>query len=79
MHAEEALPRTLPSLAARRSVGVAAAALLVLGVAAGGIPLLDVPGYELSELGALLAVAVLGPWLGLAAVRTERARPSGWR
>lgn len=54
---------------------VAAAAGPALGAAAGSLPLLEVPGYELGQLGALLAVLVLGPWLGLAATRLERERP----
>jgi hypothetical protein len=75
LHSELALLRTLPSVASRRSVGVAAGALLLAGAGLGGLPLLEVPGYELGELGALVAVAILGPWLGLAAARLERGRP----
>lgn len=66
--------RTLPSLARRRTVGVAAVSAFLVGLAAGGLPLLEVPGYELGELGAILAVAILGPWLGLTAARLERGR-----
>jgi hypothetical protein len=69
------LLRTLPALASRPTTWVAAVVALLAGAAAGGLPLLEVPGYELAELGALLAVLVLGPWLGLAAVRCERNRP----
>ena len=67
--------RTLPPLASAPSVRVAAAVSLGLGAAAGGLPLLEAPGYELGQVGALLAVILLGPWLGLAAARIERARP----
>ncbi|MGC3998120.1 MAG: type VI secretion system protein [Anaeromyxobacter sp.] len=67
---------TARSLARRRAVRVAAAALVVAGLAAGGLPLLEVPGFELAELGALLSALVLSPWLGLAAARLELARPA---
>jgi hypothetical protein len=62
------------TLARRRSVRVGAAALAVLGIASGSLPLLDAPGYELGELAALLA-ALLAPFAGIAAVRDERTRP----
>jgi hypothetical protein len=61
------------TLARRRSVRVGAAALAVLGIASGSLPLLDAPGYELGELAALLA-ALLAPFAGIAAVRDERTR-----
>jgi hypothetical protein len=67
--------RTLPWPVSRRSGGVALACALFGGAAAAGLPLLEVPGYELGELAALLSVAVLGPWLGLSAARVERSRP----
>ena len=70
-----ALLRSLPPLASRRSVRAAAAAALGLGIGVGGLPLLEVPGYEISEAAALLAALLLAPWFGLAAVRLERARP----
>ncbi len=60
-------------LARRRSVRVGAALLVALGLAAGSLPLLDAPGYELGEAGALLA-ALLAPFAGIAAWRTERER-----
>ena len=70
-------PRFLQIAAAlgrRRAVRAAGALLLAAGIAAGSLPLLDAPGYELGELGALLAAA-LAPPLALAAVRIERRRP----
>ncbi len=67
--------RDLPPLWRRPSVRAALAAALVLGAAAGSLPLLEVPGYELSEGAALLAALVLAPWLGIAAARLERTRP----
>src|SRR4030042_706239 len=60
------------ALARRRTVRAGAAALLVLGIAAGALPLVEAPGYELGQLGALLAV-LLAPFVGLAAARLERA------
>ncbi|BDG04924.1 hypothetical protein AMOR_39200 [Anaeromyxobacter oryzae] len=62
------------TLARRPSVAVAAIALIALGFAGGWVPLLDAPGYELGEAGALLAALALAPWLGVAAARIERAR-----
>jgi hypothetical protein len=50
------------------------AALAVLGLASGSLPLLDAPGYELGEVAALLAT-LLAPFVGIAAVRDERTRP----
>ncbi len=67
--------RTMSSLASAPSVRVAGALSALAGVAAAGLPLLEVPGYELGQMGALAAVVLLGPWLGIAAVRLERARP----
>jgi tetratricopeptide (TPR) repeat protein len=65
---------TLRSLARRPSVRAAAIVLPLAGFAAGWLPLLDAPGYELAEAGALLAALVLAPWLGIAAARLERGR-----
>lgn len=65
----------LQALVRRRAVRGAAALLAALGLASGSLPLLDAPGYELGEAGALLAALVLGPWLGIAAGRAARARP----
>jgi hypothetical protein len=65
---------TFRTLARRSSVRTAGIALLALGLAAGGLPLLEAPGYELGEAGALLAALLLAPWLGIAAARVERAR-----
>jgi tetratricopeptide (TPR) repeat protein len=67
--------RTLRSLSSATSVRVAAVASLTLGAAAARLPLLEVPGYELGEAGALAAVVLLGPWLGFAAARRERSLP----
>ncbi|HYD42806.1 MAG TPA: type VI secretion system protein [Anaeromyxobacter sp.] len=67
--------RTLRTLVSAPSVRVAAVVSLGLGAAAAGLPLLDAPGYDLGQLGALAAVLVLGPWLGLAAAQRQRARP----
>lgn len=50
-------------------------ALTVLGFASGSLPLLEAPGWELGQLGALLA-ALLAPMLGIAAFRLERERPA---
>ncbi|HEY6005879.1 MAG TPA: hypothetical protein VIV57_23565, partial [Anaeromyxobacter sp.] len=56
------------ALLRRRFVLVAAGALAVAGLAAGSLPLLEAPGYELGEAGALLA-ALLAPAVGIAAWR----------
>lgn len=66
---------TARALARRPGVRVAAALLLLAGLASGSLPLLDAPGYELSQAAALLAALALGPWLGIAAARRERAHP----
>jgi hypothetical protein len=60
---------TLRSLARRPSVRAAAIVLPLAGFAAGWLPLLDAPGYELAEAGALLAGVVVGPWAGGAGER----------
>src|SRR5512143_2400073 len=60
-------------LARRPAVRAAAVALLALGALSGSLPLLEAPGYELGQVGALAAV-LLAPFAGLAAVRLERAR-----
>jgi hypothetical protein len=69
---------TLASLLRLRSVRSALVAAVALGALAGNLPgvgaLLEVPGYELGQLAALLAALWLGPWLGVAAWRLERAR-----
>jgi tetratricopeptide (TPR) repeat protein len=62
------------ALARRRAVKAGAALLALAGLAAGTIPLLQAPGYEVGELGALLA-ALLAPAAGIAAWRLERGRP----
>jgi hypothetical protein len=62
------------TLARRRPVRGAAIALAALGAASGALPLVETPGYELGEAAALVA-ALLAPFLGIAAVRLERARP----
>ncbi len=63
------------SLTRRRAVRLGAPALVALGVAAGALPLLDAPGYELGEAGALLA-AVVAPLVGVSAARQEMGRPA---
>lgn len=68
-------PRNPLPLSHRRSVRAALVAALLLGALAGSLPLLEVPGYELSEGAALLAAVVLAPWLGIAAARLDRTRP----
>jgi hypothetical protein len=64
---------TARSLARSLPVRAAGLALAAAGAAAASLPLLEVPGYELAEAGALLAVLVLAPWLGIAAARLEGA------
>lgn len=61
------------ALVRRRSVRIGAAALAAAGLAAGSLPLLEAPGYELGQVGALLA-ALLAPAIGVAAWRVERDR-----
>jgi hypothetical protein len=61
------------ALGRRRSVRGGAAALALAGLAAGSLPLLEAPGYELGEAGALLAALLAAP-LGIAAWRLERGR-----
>jgi hypothetical protein len=61
------------SLAHRRSVRIGAVVLLAAGAAAGGLPLLEAPGYEVGEAAALLA-ALLAPFTGIAAARGELRR-----
>ena len=62
------------ALGHRRSVQAGAAGLALAGLAAGSLPLLDVPGYELGQVGALAAALLAAP-VGIAAWRLERARP----
>jgi tetratricopeptide (TPR) repeat protein len=62
---------TAAALGRRPSVRAAASALALIGFAAGSLPLLDAPGYELGMVGALAAVLLGGP-LGIAAARLER-------
>jgi hypothetical protein len=57
----------------RPAVRAAAALLLLLGALGGLLPLLDVPGFELGEVGAWLGLA-LAPPLGWWAASAERAR-----
>jgi hypothetical protein len=68
-------PDIARSLASRRSIRIGAVALVALGFAAGGLPLLDAPGYELAEASAL-AAALLAPFVGIAAARLELGQPS---
>jgi tetratricopeptide (TPR) repeat protein len=63
------------TLALRRSARAAAALLALAGLASGSLPLLDAPGYELGQAGALLA-AIVAPFAGIAAWRLERERPA---
>lgn len=58
------------SLARHPAVLAGAAALLAGGAAAGALPLLETPGYELGEAAALLA-ALVAPAAGVAAARRE--------
>jgi hypothetical protein len=53
-----------------RAVRAAAALALVLGALAGGLPLLETPGYELGQALAF-AAALLGPAFGIAAARAR--------
>ena len=66
----------LALLLRRRKVLAALAAAFAFGALAGSLPglggLLEIPGYELSELSALLAALFLAPWLGISA-RCARA------
>ena len=67
----------LASTLLRRPVTLAVAgALLLLGALGAGLPLLDVPGYELGEVGAWLGL-VLGPPLAWWAAAAERRRDQG--
>jgi hypothetical protein len=59
-------------LRSRLAVGAALAAA-ALAVAAGALPLLEVPGYELGLAASLASALVLGPALGIAAARRELA------
>jgi hypothetical protein len=63
------------TLARRRSVRIAGALLLAAGVAAGSLPLLEAPGYELGEAAAL-AAALLAPFVGIAAARAALGSPA---
>ncbi|HVO17694.1 MAG TPA: type VI secretion system protein [Anaeromyxobacter sp.] len=67
---------TSPAPAPWRALALTVCAAAALGAAAGRLPLLEVPGYELSELSALLAALFLAPILGLGAARRARARPA---
>lgn len=73
------IPRAIAlalTLLRRRAALAAAGALLLAGALGGLLPLLDVPGYELGEVGAWLGLA-LGPPLGWWAAATERERGGG--
>ncbi len=73
------IPRAIAlalTLLRRRAVLAAAGALLLAGALGGLLPLLDVPGYELGEVGAWLGLA-LGPPLGWWAAEAERGRGDG--
>lgn len=61
------------ALLRRRSFRAGGAALLLLGLGAGSLPLLEAPGWELGQAGSLLA-ALLAPFAGIAAFRIERGR-----
>ena len=65
---------TLCTLLRSRLWRGAAAAHLALALAAGSLPLLAVPGFELGEAAALASALALGPCLGIAAARLELAR-----
>jgi len=62
------------SLARRPAVRAGAVLLVAAGLAAGSLPLVDAPGYELGEAAALVA-ALLAPLVGVAAARAALARP----
>ncbi len=62
------------SLVRRPAVRATAVVLLAAGVAAGSLPLIEAPGYELGEAAALLA-ALLAPFVGIAAARLALATP----
>jgi hypothetical protein len=68
-------PDIARSLARRPSIRMGALVLAALGVAAGGLPLLDAPGYEVGQATAL-AAALLAPFVGIAAARIELGHPS---
>ncbi len=73
------IPRALAlalALLRRPRALAAAGALLLLGALGGRLPLLDVPGYELGEVGAWLGLA-LGPPLGWWTAAAERERREG--
>src|SRR5512133_1676057 len=61
------------ALARRRSVRGAAVVLLVAGALSGSLPLVEAPGYELGQAGALIA-ALLAAFAGIAAARVELGR-----
>src|SRR6266542_2730536 len=63
------------SLARRPTVRAGAVILLAAGFAAGSLPLLDAPEYELGEVAAI-AAALLAPLLGIAAARVALAGPA---
>ncbi len=56
-----------------RLAAAAAIALVALALAAGALPLVDLPGYELGLAVALVSALVLAPSLGIAAARRELA------
>ncbi len=74
MLGSSASPLSRPALVAAAAAGLAA------GLAASALPLLDVPGWELGELGALLG-ALAGAPLGIGAARGQLRRevPSATR
>ena len=64
------------SLLHARWVWVVTAALALLGALGGFLPLLEVPGFELGLVAALLSALLLGPALGIAAARRGLATPT---
>ena len=67
MLGSSASPLSRPALVAAAAAGLAA------GLAASALPLLDVPGWELGEVGALLG-ALAGAAMGHAAARATHLR-----
>jgi tetratricopeptide (TPR) repeat protein len=68
------LAQIAAALARRPAVLAAGLVALAAGWAAGALPLLETPGWELGEACTVAALAA-APFLSLAAVRLERARP----
>ncbi|HEY7726354.1 MAG TPA: type VI secretion system protein, partial [Anaeromyxobacteraceae bacterium] len=70
MHPFTGIPARVADLARSRGVRAAMGGSAATGLAAGALPLLEIPGWELGEVSALLGVAA-GVALGVAAARRE--------